>query len=225
LQIPSSSLLDPAASKAAATPVAPNQALDPHDVWAMLLKGSPVPFEEIRTAVERKVFDRPPTYVQPKPEGWVGKLNIGADPMMAELAQIAAEPIGAADAYPYRMISRRMRDVLNSSWRDDGKLQRQFATNPAFMNPSDMETLGLVSGDIVELKSRRSSIRGVAQAASDVRTGCISMTHAWGGEPGEDDDPRLIGANTGRLTAVDEDFDPYSGIPRMSAIPVQVARV
>jgi hypothetical protein len=50
------------------------------------------------------------------------------------------------------------------------------------------------------------------------------MTHAWGRSPGEDDDPRVAGSNTGRLTAVDQDFDPYTGIPRMSAIPVRVRR-
>jgi hypothetical protein len=51
------------------------------------------------------------------------------------------------------------------------------------------------------------------------------MTHAWGGAPGEDDDPTLGGSNTGRLTPVDRDFDPYTGIPRMSAIPVRVRAV
>ena len=64
----------------------------------------------------------------------------------------------------------------------------------------------------------------MAATAPDVRRGCISMTHAWGAEPGlEDDaDPLTAGGNTGRLTAIDQDFDPRTGIPRMSAIPVRV---
>ena len=33
---------------------------------------------------------------------------------------------------------------------------------------------------------------------------------------------RSIGSNTGRLTSVDRDYDPYTGIPRMSCIPVEV---
>jgi hypothetical protein len=50
------------------------------------------------------------------------------------------------------------------------------------------------------------------------------MSHAWGGNPGEDDDPAVMGANTGRLVASDQAFDKYTGIPRMSAIPVRLER-
>jgi anaerobic selenocysteine-containing dehydrogenase len=87
-----------------------------------------------------------------------------------------------------------------------------------------MRRLGLIHGDIVEIESARATIRGVVETAPDVRPGCVSMTHAWGLAPGEDDDPRLAGVNTGRLTAADQDFDPYTGIPRMSAIPVRLRR-
>jgi hypothetical protein len=34
---------------------------------------------------------------------------------------------------------------------------------------------------------------------------------------------REIGANTGRLSAVDSDYERYTGLPRMSNIPVAVA--
>jgi hypothetical protein len=34
-----------------------------------------------------------------------------------------------------------------------------------------------------------------------------------------------IGSNTGRLTNVEKDYDPRIGMPRMSAIPVNLARV
>ena len=33
---------------------------------------------------------------------------------------------------------------------------------------------------------------------------------------------RSIGSNTGRLTKVERAYDPYTGIPRMSDIPVNV---
>ncbi|WP_304176415.1 molybdopterin-dependent oxidoreductase [Phenylobacterium aquaticum] len=225
LRIPTVSLLDPQAAAEQATRVEPGQDLTPHEVWAMLLKGSPVPFEEVRGAVAGRLFDRPPVVVEAKPEGWAGRVQIGAAPMMAELDALAAQPTeGPADPYPFRVISRRMRDVLNSSWHENDKLKRQYATNPAFLNPEDMARLGVVSGDLVEIESVRATIRGVAESAPDVRPGCVSMTHAWGMSPGEDDDPRLAGVNTGRLTAVDQDFDPYTGMPRMSAIPVRVRR-
>ncbi len=48
------------------------------------------------------------------------------------------------------------------------------------------------------------------------------MSHAFGANPDEDDDPHRVGANTGRLTRIDNEYDPITGIPRMAAIPVAV---
>ncbi|QUD90510.1 molybdopterin-containing oxidoreductase family protein [Phenylobacterium montanum] len=224
LTIASVSLLDPAEAAAQATTVAPGEPLDSERVWAMLLKGAPVPFEDVRRATEGRLFERPRTLVAKKPEGWTGRLQIGAAPMMDELAAIAAEA-PADDPFPYRLISRRLRDVLNSCWHEMDSLKRAQATNPAYIHPEDMAALGLAAGDIVEIESAYAAIRGVVEPAPDVRRGCLAMTHAWGAAPGEDDDPRIAGANTGRLTPVDRDFDPYSGIPRMSAIPVRLRRI
>jgi anaerobic selenocysteine-containing dehydrogenase len=145
--------------------------------------------------------------------------------MMAELAAIATAPAPAEDAFAFRVISRRMRDVLNSSWHEHDKLKRQHRFNPAFMHPADMADLGVAEGEVVEIESVRAAIRGIATSAPDVRRGCISMTHAWGGNDGEDSDPHIAGSNTGRLTPVDRDYDRYSGIPRMSAIPVRINRL
>jgi hypothetical protein len=52
------------------------------------------------------------------------------------------------------------------------------------------------------------------------------MPHAFGDAPGSRNDKnvREFGSNTGRLSSVDRNYDPYTGIPMMSAIPVNVAR-
>jgi hypothetical protein len=34
----------------------------------------------------------------------------------------------------------------------------------------------------------------------------------------------MQGSNTGRLTSVERDYDPFSGLPRMSDIPVRMVR-
>ncbi len=225
LTIKPSTLLDPAAAAQAATTVPPGTALDPLKVWDMVLKASPVPFDEVRqTARSGRVFERAPVTVQPRPADWSGRLQIGAPPMMAELARVAARSADPTDeAFPFRVISRRLKDVLNSCWHDIPGLARRAPVNPAWMNPADMKALGLEDGDLIEVESVRAAITGVCAGAPDVRAGCISMTHAWGAAPGQDD-PRGLGANTGRLTAIDQDFDPISGIPRMSAIPVRVRK-
>ena len=55
--------------------------------------------------------------------------------------------------------------------------------------------------------------------------GAISMPHAFGGLPEEAHEVARLGSNTGALTPVDRDYDPITGIPRMSAIPVNLRRV
>jgi anaerobic selenocysteine-containing dehydrogenase len=91
------------------------------------------------------------------------------------------------------------------------------------MNPVDLENLGISNGDVVKISSARATITSVAVAAPDVRPGCVSLSHGWGGNPDEADDPRNQGGNTSRLSFNDRDFDRRTGIPRMSNIPISVS--
>ncbi|MGE0384329.1 MAG: hypothetical protein AB7Q97_06320 [Gammaproteobacteria bacterium] len=51
------------------------------------------------------------------------------------------------------------------------------------------------------------------------------MTHAFCDLPALGADFRRHGSNTSQLTSVEEDYDRWSGIPRMSAVPVRVSRL
>ncbi len=117
-----------------------------------------------------------------------------------------------------------MNDVYNSSGRDIPRLVRNHRYNPAYMNPDDIESLGLHDGDVVEIASEHSKILGIVEAAPDIRPGVVSMAHAFGDAPEHDEDVFYIGSNTGRLTDVERNYDPITGMPRMSAIPVNVRR-
>jgi anaerobic selenocysteine-containing dehydrogenase len=93
------------------------------------------------------------------------------------------------------------------------------------MNPADLEALDLAPGDMVRISSDHASILGIVEEAPEVLEGVISMAHAFGDAPEHDAEIRFIGSNTGRLTNVERDFDPHIGMPRMSAIPVNVKAV
>lgn len=225
LKVKTFSILDPKKAASMATEVDMERKPSETDIWRMILKGSPVPYDDVLKHPMGHVFDRPAVTVAPKPEGWAGKFQIGAPVMLAELDEIAAAPLPGEDAvFPFRVISRRLHDAHNSNWGEAPALKRRRPYNPAFMNPDDMAGLGLTGGEIVEVESARAIIRCVAEAAPDVRAGCISITHAWGGNPGEKEDPFSDGGNTGRLSYNDRDYDPYTGIPIMSAIPVRVRK-
>jgi anaerobic selenocysteine-containing dehydrogenase len=90
------------------------------------------------------------------------------------------------------------------------------------MHPADLIDLGIRAGDVVRIESAHDFILAVAEPATDLRPGVVSMAHAHGGVPERDGDVRRIGANTGRLVDTERDFEPISGMSRQSAIPVRI---
>jgi anaerobic selenocysteine-containing dehydrogenase len=137
---------------------------------------------------------------------------------------VAREAFEPASQGGFRLITRRMPHVFNSHGRPVERLMRARSYNPAYMNPEDLEKLGLASGDLVEIRSRHGKLVGVVERDPDVRSGVVSMAHGFGESPDVDADPREVGANTNRLASLDE-ADRYSAIPRMSAIPIEIRRV
>ena len=110
-------------------------------------------------------------------------------------------------------------NVLNSVGVDEPEQTRGVTTNPAFLHPEDLAALGLEPGDLVEIRSARAAIPAIVEADAHLRRGLVSMTHSWGDRPERDADVRAIGANTGRLTSVDDDYERYTGLPRNEQYP------
>ena len=154
------------------------------------------------------------------------RLDVGNAEMLGELAAVAREGARAAEVRgrPFRLVSRRMPNVYNSSGRDIAALTRGRPYNPAFLHPDDLAALGLAEGDTVRIASDHASILGVAEAAPELRRGVLSMSHAFGDAPERDGEFREIGSTTGRLVDGEREYDRFSGIPRMSAIPVSIER-
>lgn len=201
---------------------------DPLTVWDAVLKGSPVSHREIREdpdAFKGKVLGLQAVRVAPKPDEWTERLNVGHHEMLAELNEVAEQfdEAKASEEFPFRVISRRLSDIHNSNWHENALQRRRVPHHPAFMNPADMQRVGVEKGDIIEIESARASIKCIAVPEDGVRSGCLSVPHAWGTNPDEEDDPLGAGGNTGRLSFNDRDFDKRTGIPLMSAIPVRVS--
>jgi anaerobic selenocysteine-containing dehydrogenase len=149
--------------------------------------------------------------------------------VVAELAQVRRESSGAevlgasvADRFPFRLVSRRMKHVVNSLGRELPALGAVGTTNPAYLHPSDLERLGVADGELVLIESPHGSVTGVAAAADDVKPGVVSMSHSWGGSS-TDHDVRGHGVPTNRLVTADDGFDPITGMAVQSAIPVRVS--
>ena len=196
------------------------------ELFEALTLNARVPLAEVKRHPHGQVFEDPPLQVEPKDPGCTAKLDLANAVMIAELEEVAGEPLERDAGFTHRVLCRRLPDVHNSAGHDIAKLTRKWRYNPAFMHPDDLRALGVAPGEVIEIESERAAILGVAEAEEGLRRGVISMPHGFGDLPGPDGDARVreIGSNTGRLSSVDRDYDPYTGIPRMSSIPVNIRR-
>lgn len=195
------------------------------ELLEIMTRGSRISLEEVKTRPHGDFFPTPAVFVEPRDAGWSGRLNVGSADMMTDLAEVARQPSGEElDPYPFRLISRRLMHVHNSSLRNiPGVKGRRY--NPAFLHPDDLSDLKLKSGDHVEIRSERAAISAIVEADDTLRRGIISMTHCFGEAPDRDGDVDEIGSPTSRLCRADREWERYSGQPRMSNIPVQIQMV
>ncbi len=150
--------------------------------------------------------------------------------VVEELAVVLTEQTGAeviagfdAQRFPFRLISRRLKHVLNSLGREIPGLARVGTTNAAYMNLDDMKELDIADGDLVRITSPSGRVVGVAEGCDTIKRGVISMSHSWGGST-TDEDVRNQGTPTNRLCTVDSGYDPINGMAIQSAIPVAVVK-
>jgi anaerobic selenocysteine-containing dehydrogenase len=194
----------------------------------LICAGSRVPLDEVRKHPGGAIFPVD-VKVQPRQPESTSRLRAGDPEFLSELREVLAEPLTghggytADAAFSHRLISRRTREVNNSSARDIPEIREKIGTtNYAFMNPVDVAELGIGTGDLIEITSDRASILGVVSATDDVPSGVISMSHSWGDTPENDHLVRQIGSSTNRLVNLDKHYEKYTGMAWQSAIPVNV---
>lgn len=113
-----------------------------------------------------------------------------------------------------------MNHVYNSSAKTP-LTDRGVPYNPAFLHPDDLAELGVDDGGVVTIRTALGAIDAVAHPDPALRRGMVSMAFGYG-QLGREADFREIGSSPNRLIATDEVFDPYTGQPRMSNVPVEV---
>jgi anaerobic selenocysteine-containing dehydrogenase len=196
----------------------------------LLCRDARVPLAEVRRHPSGAIFPpaEPQRVLPARPGSEAHRMNLAPQAVIAQLREIRAEAFGGAgyagDArFSHRLISRRMLEIYNSTGDHLPGLRRRHSYNPAFMNPACMHEIGALPGDVVRIDSGHDFIYGVVQPSDEIDPGVISMAHARGDLPERADaDVRRLGSTTNRLVTTQRDFEPISGIPRQSAIPVNV---
>ena len=191
---------------------------------------SRLPMSEIR-AKRSTIHEELAIKVVAADPGASARFAVAPPDVVEELAVVLTEKTGAevidgfdATKFPFRLISRRLKHVLNSLGREIPGLARVGTTNAAYMNPLDMRDLSLSDGELVRITSPSGEVVGVAEGSDTIKRGVISMSHSWGGSI-TDEDVRLHGTPTNRLCTVDSGRDPINGMAIQSAIPIAVTKV
>jgi anaerobic selenocysteine-containing dehydrogenase len=197
------------------------------DLLAILARNANVPFEEVRAHSQGKVFDVAPATVQPGDAASTARLQVAPGDVVSELAAVAAEPAAGIDSnFTHLLAVRRVRDVQNTMYRQLDAIRQRMSHNPAWLHPDDLDALGIESGDRIAIESAHGRIEALAEADDDMRPGVISISHGWGGLPGDGDhdaDPHRAGVNVNRLTTTHSDLQSINAMPRLTALPVRLS--
>jgi anaerobic selenocysteine-containing dehydrogenase len=200
---------------------------DSDELLDLLTRGSRIPIAEVKRFPHGALFPEP-IEAAPKDPSCTARFNVGNGEMMAELGDVADEPPlsrRGGGRFPLLLICRRSPHLNNSGGLDIPSLLRKGGTfNPAFLNPEDMAAMGLADDMEVTIRSEHGAIPAVVREDKSLRRGVVSMSHSFGRLPGTAQDIRAHGSNTSQLTSVADDYDGYSGMPRMSAVPVRIER-
>ena len=195
---------------------------------------SRVPLALIKQHPHGHLYPDPQPLAEPREPDWPHRLQLGDETMLAQLAEVARGLAAATAAGNVRapapaqgspgeidllLVSRREHAVYNSVAHHLPALSRRRPFNPAYVNPADAQRMAAQDGSLVIIETKAGAVRAVLQCAPDVREGVVSMAHGFEqrGAAGQ-------GACTSALVDDAADFEPLSGLPRMSAIPVRVRK-
>jgi anaerobic selenocysteine-containing dehydrogenase len=181
-----------------------------------------IPLARVRAHDGGRLYDGETVLVEPRDADCDARLELANPTMLSELREVIGEGSHVRSTHGHLLISRRMPHHYNSYATDFETLSSRYGSNPAFMNPEDLEALCVAKGDPLVIRSEHGEVEGIAWPDPGLRRGLVSMSHCWGDNPDVKDSRAEPGANTGMLSSVEVDYDPYTGIPRMSAIPVDV---
>jgi hypothetical protein len=215
--------------------IEPGADVSADDVIDLVTAGSKVPVSSLRDGRGGRLFPELVQVVQPPDDGAHGRFQLVPIGIAEELAAVLTQGVSGADIagfdparHRFRMSSRRLKAVFNSSGREIDALRSREQTSFAHLHPDDLAELGVNDGDTIAISSPRGSVRAIAKASSDLARGTVSMAHAWGGVPGDAahlDDLASFGDTTSRLVDNESGFDVITGMAAQSAIPVEITLV
>jgi anaerobic selenocysteine-containing dehydrogenase len=199
------------------------------EILSALMRGGPVTLDQLKRHPHGMIVDLPERQVQPpRPEARAYRF----DPMPTDVAEELLRFLAVQDhpgkirrgdrVFSHLLSSRRMRDMFNSNGSKLRSIRKRTPYNPAFLNPLDLESLGLEEGDRVELVSAHGRVLAIVGRDPDLRPGVVSMAHGWGALPDDENDPSVAGSSVNALIDTDINFESINAMPHMTAVPINI---
>jgi anaerobic selenocysteine-containing dehydrogenase len=213
----------PIAASAAVAPVHLESKPSTDELLRLVSAGSRIPLSVVQSRPGGGLFPEGLTVVEPATATETGRLDVGSSEMMSALAR-QRDSILTSNSdreFGFRLLCRRHNHTYNSSFNVEAT-NRGVPYNPAFMHPEDLRELGVDEGQLIRIRSSIAEVPAIAAADVRLRRGVVSMAFGYGPAGPDETDVRRTGSSPSRLIPDDDLFDPYTGQPRMSNVPVSV---
>jgi len=192
------------------------------ELIGLMTLGSRIGLDEVKRHPHGHVFDESPVEVAPRDADCDALLEL-ADPLMiADLDAVYddyAAPSIPGNSSGLSLVCRRANNFMNSVGQNLSTLSGGRPVNPLFIHPERMAQSGFAEGETIVIASASGSLVAPLKADDSLRLDTVAIFHGFGDPSAGDGSGNAVT----RLIGMDE-FDPISGIPRMSAIPVTIRR-
>lgn len=203
---------------------------DTDDLIEAFLSNSPIPLSEVKQHLGGQLYPDRRTLAKSRDPEWPYRLNIGHPDMLTELDSLAGlfVPTSVPEvkqknlaSISLLLVTRREHAVYNSVAHHLPALAARRPYNPVYMNIDDAEQLGVVDGQEIELSSAQGNVVGLVALDNTLRRGVCALAHGFPGGA-QSRSEAFCGTSVAVLIDDSKDYDAHSGLPRMSAIPVEV---
>ena len=188
------------------------------ELIGLMLRGSAVPFDEIKRETRGRLFPVAPMTVEAG-AGGTDRFAVCPADVGAELQGLAGEPEDSAGPGGLRLTCRRARTVQNTMYHHLPTIRARMPANAACVNPDELERLGVADGAEVVIRSDHGEVRAIVRADATLRPGVVTLEHGW--DEGNSAGAAGKGANVNRLTS-SQGRDPINAMPVMTGFTVSV---
>lgn len=155
-----------------------------------------------------------------------GRINLSIPELIKELAELVEEPAPARDdAYPFVLAAgERRTNTANTIYRDPA-WHRKEHTGALRMSPGDAARLGVESGAMVRITTKRGAAEAPVEVTDTLRDGHVTLPNGRGVAYPDENGQRVVhGAPPNELTS-GEDRDWLAGTPWHKHVRAQVEAI